>query len=286
MIRLATQSDSTAIEEFLRQNSETSMFLRGNLAAHGTDDRAHRHGTTFYLQERDGEICAVGGVTNGGYVMCQTAPIQDGFHAAFAAALRGRTLAGMTGAEDEVRQVFDALGCQTGPFSLRAVEPLYAVETEKLEVPSDQAMQMRRPQTEDAPWLGEWFSGFYKETGVMPMGDADGYETAKNFCAHPDAQLMTLANHPVAMSTFNARAHESVQIGGVYVPPEHRGRGYGGGIVARHLLAEREKGIQKAILFAASGFAAHAYEAIGFQLIGSYELALFQDPGRCHNDVF
>ena len=71
MIRKAEPSDAMAIAAFLERRIETSMFLLGNLEAHGIDNADHPHGTTFFLRETGDGITGVFGCTNGGYLMCQ-----------------------------------------------------------------------------------------------------------------------------------------------------------------------------------------------------------------------
>ena len=78
----------------------------------------------------------------------------------------------------------------------------------------------------------------------------------------------------IAMTGFNARLPGIVQIGGVYVPPDLRGRGLAGRAVALHLEESRNRGTTKATLFAASEAAARAYIRLGFVRIGSFGLAL------------
>ncbi|MEO9684847.1 MAG: N-acetyltransferase, partial [Tateyamaria sp.] len=51
---------------------------------------------------------------------------------------------------------------------------------------------------------------------------------------------------------------------------------YGGQVIAAHLAQARDRGINRAILFAANRAAARAYEAIGFRHIGAYRVALFE----------
>jgi predicted GNAT family acetyltransferase len=81
---------------------------------------------------------------------------------------------------------------------------------------------------------------------------------------------------PVSLSAFNASLPDIVQLGGIYTPPELRGRGYARVAVAASLLAARERGAERAILFTSNPSAARAYEALGFQRTGSYAVILFR----------
>ena len=67
-----------------------------------------------------------------------------------------------------------------------------------------------------------------------------------------------------------------MQIGGVWTPPEFRGRGYARGVVAGSLVVARKHGVQRAVLFAdpANDTARRAYLYLGFRIVGDYGLVL------------
>src|SRR5438552_10624203 len=77
-------------------------------------------------------------------------------------------------------------------------------------------------------------------------------------------------------SVFNAMLPDIVQIGGVWTPPEFRGRGYARAVVAGSLLAARKQGVARAVLFAdpANERARRAYQFLGFRIVGDYGLVL------------
>ncbi len=277
MFRRAGPDDVAAMDIFLRAHAETSMFLRGNLAAHGTEEDKHRHGTAFYLSLHDARINGVAGVTNGGFLMCQSDGAPSTFFSAFVDVLRGRKLRGMTGAPAQVRAVFDALGCQNARFTLRDCEPLYALDLSDLRPSCASDVALRPPEQADLDLLADWFAAYHRDTGMTPLDGPDAREQAQHFIADADARVLVLGTRPVAMTRFNARVAEAVQIGGVFVPQDLRGRGFGGAVVALHLCQAAQDGVRKAILFAATPYAAQAYERIGFHRIGSYEIALFAD---------
>jgi len=81
---------------------------------------------------------------------------------------------------------------------------------------------------------------------------------------------------PVAYSVFNAMLPDIVQIGGVWTPPECRGRGYARSVVAGSLVAARTQGVARAVLFAdpLNAAARAAYLSIGFAIVGDYGLVL------------
>jgi predicted GNAT family acetyltransferase len=66
------------------------------------------------------------------------------------------------------------------------------------------------------------------------------------------------------------------QLGGIYTPPDLRGRGYAKAAVAGSLMAARDRGASRAVLFTNNPSAARSYEAVGFKRLGGYGLALFK----------
>ncbi len=278
MIRRAGPHDSAAMETFLQKHAATSMFLRGNLDAYGTCNTDHPHGTAFYVQDDAGGIFAIAGRTNCGYMMCQAPGNDPDFLQQLADELYGKDVAGVTAAPTQVDAVLKALGGENWKFAKRDIEPLYEMDLSTLDVARFLGAALRAPVLDDITWLAEWFRGYHADTGVpMPIG-SDTSALAATFVSKPDSRLLIVDGAAVAMTALNARVTDMVQVGGVYVPPAHRGCGYGGQAVALHMDTLRQHGITSAILFAANSFAARAYEAIGFQHIGFYEIALLKEP--------
>ena len=93
-----------------------------------------------------------------------------------------------------------------------------------------------------------------------------------------DSWVLLLDGIPVALSAFNARFRDMVQIGPVWTPPEYRNKGFARLLLAYTLNQEKLKGTNKAILFTDNPSAIKAYLAIGFRKIGDYRLALLEKP--------
>ena len=83
--------------------------------------------------------------------------------------------------------------------------------------------------------------------------------------------------HRLAMTAANARLPDMVSIGGVYPPPELRGRGHGRAVVAGQLVDVQRTGVRRAVLFTGRDNtpARRAYEGLGFRIVGDYGLILF-----------
>lgn len=276
MIRAARPKDAAAIDAFLRPHTATSMFLRGNLADHGVGHSDHAHSTDYFLWETPG-LSAVFGHTKAGYLMaCAPEPSAEMF-AAFACAIQGRQVVGMTGQSEAVADTLHACGCDERDYSLNRIEPLYQLDLCDLEAP---AAQLRAVQDADIPLLSDWHSDYMRETGSLP-GDISADEAGRRRAQMSPGSTMRLLiekAEPRAMACVNAEVSGLVQVGGVYVPEPHRGQGLGGKVTAALLAEARNRGIQTAILFAASPVAARAYERIGFRLIGQYRVTLLNGP--------
>ena len=285
--RKAGTGDVAALEGFLSQFSETSMFLRGNLAAYGLGDSDHRHATTYWVHETRG-IDAVVACTNGGYLMCQAPNGDAAFWAAAASAIEGRKIADITGVPTQVDAWANALNLGLDQFSVKETEPLYRLALEDLQLPQLTGQNLRKPEEVDKKMLADWFDGYAQDTGITPTDGASSDVAAAVFTANDAARILERDGVAVAMTSLNARAAETVQIGGVYVPTAIRGQGLAGAVVAAQLSELCASGTTTAILFAANAAAARAYEGIGFQRVGNYEIALLKTPFEVKgsDDVF
>lgn len=274
MIRKAGPEDATALGAFLLEHVESSMFLLGNLDAYGTDNTDHPHGTTFFLQETGDGIIGVFGATNGGLLMCQIPRLTALEAQTYAHLLKGYTLRGMTGASEQVTLILDALPLVGAVWQVNHDEPLYALDLAKLDAPD---VILRAPQDADRDTLAAWFDAYMTETRTHPGGDAAQHRAASAI-GSDRVRLLVEDGQITAMTGLNAVARGVVQIGGIFVPPELRGQRRAGRVIAAHLVELRASGFHRAVLFANSDAAAQAYERIGFERIGSYRVALLQDP--------
>ncbi len=133
----------------------------------------------------------------------------------------------------------------------------------------------------DAGLLERWSLAYNIET----MGAPDDDRTRTRIKAETpgviaagNTRLMIENGEPVARTAFNARLPDMVQIGGVFTPPDLRCRGYARRAVAAHLREARGEAAQTAILFASGAPACRAYEALGFERVGEYALAILAEP--------
>ncbi|MBS8226786.1 GNAT family N-acetyltransferase [Vannielia litorea] len=280
MIRRAEPGEEARLEAFLAQHPNTSMFLRGNLATHGLAPSDHPHATTFWLAETErGEIRAVAGCNNEGFLMAQVPEEIPGFWEAVINVLAGRKVAGMTGETGQVQAALAGLGLAGAEFTLNHDEPLYRLELAGLE---DPGAQIRPTQPEDQPMLKSWFFEHFLDTGFAPnklQASADARKRAARVVEEDNLRILLEEGYrPVAMAGINARVGNMVQLGSVHTPRDLRRAGRGRAVVLALLAEEREKGAEVAVLFANNDAAARMYEAIGFRLVGRYRIAILTRP--------
>lgn len=280
-MRRAGVSDAEALSRFLATYSDTSMFLQGNLAAHGIGGSCHRHATDFLLSGSSDVIEGVAGLTLGGFLMTQMPELAKVDLVALRGFWEGRTVLGMTGVPEQVEAVLAALDLLSAPLQIDVPEPLYTLDLADLR---PAAGSLRAPKPEDDSRLRVWFREYALETGQASDPRDAAQEAAKRTeqaIAEPrDVRLLIENGVPVAMTGFNAVLPDMVQVGGVYVPPEGRNRALARTAVAVHLMEAKAAGVARAILFAASRPAARAYEALGFAQVGTYRICLFATPQR------
>lgn len=276
ILRKATPDDAQGIETFLLQHAVTSMYLRGNLAAHGVGFTDHAHSTEFYIWGK-GQIDGVFGVTKSGYLMAQMPGMPDAAVAAFAKQVDGMETLGMTGVVDQVDPVLRALGLKDADFQLDHDEPLYRMDLDNL---PDNIEPCRPMIASDLPIMVPWFADYMYQTGLFDQETArqNAPERAQEDLESGQLRVIEEGGKPVAMAKLNAVIGEHAQVGGVFVPMSARRRGLGGRVTVALLQDGRAQGIRVANLFANSPNAARVYERIGFEQVGWYRIALLARP--------
>jgi GNAT superfamily N-acetyltransferase len=199
-----------------------------------------------------------------------------------AAATSGRTVTGFSGPLDHVYQARTALGLVDAPVAMDEAESFYALDLADLIVPSDRVDAVhacRAPRLEEYTRLRDWRCAYEIEV-LGGTGSAAERQRAIEFLdaqiAAGDAWVALEDGVPVSLSAFNATLPDIVQLGGIYTPPELRGRGYARIAVAASLLAARARGATRAVLFTSRTNAVRTYEALGFRRIGDYGLVLLR----------
>jgi GNAT superfamily N-acetyltransferase len=280
-VRLLTSGDETALEAFLVRHRDTSMFLRSNVRQAGLDYTG-QPASARYLASFDGDaITGVAAHSWNGIVIMQ-APGQADALARGCVETSGRSVSGLLGPPDQVRDARAALGLADAACADKP-ETLFALDLASLIVPellANGEVACRPAQSEDRAVLHDWGFAYDMET----LGAANTPEARRRAAEFMDMRIdannawvaVDREGRLLSFSSFNATLPDIVQLGGIYTPPALRGRGYAKLSVAHSLLVARDRGATRAVLFTSNPSAERAYEAVGFRRIGEYALVLFQ----------
>jgi RimJ/RimL family protein N-acetyltransferase len=283
-IRVLEPGDEPALEAFLRPHLATSMFLLGNMRLSGLEDTGKPYTGTYVAAMRDGEMVGVVAHFWNGTLMPQvpgsSALLDRLWRAAVAAS--GRAVRGAIGDEVQACAILDAAGVDVEALRMNHREKLYRLPLSHLIVPEPLAagdVVARLAGDGDVEVLTDWSVAYEMES----MGSQPGPELRQSNRAavqrgirEGSRWVLVKAGQLVAMTGFNARIPEVVQVGGVYTPPGFRSRGYARCAVAGSLLDARANGAAEAILFTGEHNipAQKAYESLGFQHIGYFRLSI------------
>ncbi len=200
-----------------------------------------------------------------------------GAAAAFRAHLAGRRIAGAVVADGQMAAVLAGLGLTHVPRRHEGEEPGFTLDLADLILPDVAGFALARPGDHRETvmrWRLAYLAELFALTG--PEAEARAASEIAGWIAADSHRVLVRDGAPVAMSGFNARIPGAVQIGGVFTPPQARGRGLARRAVALHLAGARGEGVARAVLFAANDAAAAAYRAIGFTRHGRMGIVEFQ----------
>jgi uncharacterized protein len=280
-LRQLSPADQPELEEFLRAHVDRAMFLRSNLRTAGIVYRGRPFEGLYVAAIEGGRIAGVAGHFWNGILLL----LAERHAEALAIAARdcsGRAVVGIIGPLDEVKRARRALSMDKAMSQKESDEGLYALELADLRVPaalSEGSVTCRPVCDGDVPLLVDWRYAYAQEAlNAAPGGALRARCREEIETLGLDRQfVLTERDRLVAYSAFNAALPDIVQIGGVWTPPELRGRGYGRIVVAGSLLTARTKGATRAVLFTddANLAARRAYTALGFRRIGDWCVLLF-----------
>jgi len=282
-LRTLQPGDEAALDAFLARHAESSMFLRSNARAAGLVDRGEPLQATYVAAVEGGAIVAVVAHCWNGMVLVQ-APARVEAVTREAVRRSGRALAGLSGPWHQVVDAREALGLGTTHTVKDSREDLYRLDLGDLIVPPELAageLRCRHPEASELDLLVNWRVSFSSEAlgaTVGPELRAASRQEVLLHHARGSDWVLEAGDKLVACAVFNATLSDIVQLGGVWTPPALRNRGFGRAVVAGSLVAARQQGVLRAVLFAdpANAAAGRAYLALGFQTVGDYGLVLFQ----------
>lgn len=273
-MRPATSQDQAAIEQFLLDHLGTSMFPLGNLRRFGPCGGDHPRAMRFWIA---GDMAGVVGLSTQGILMPQW---PDADWSEVIAALSGATISGLIGDGAQVGAARRAFGLAAAPTNLDAQEKLFEMPLQDFRFPVQAAFSLA-PLTDWTATALDWRKAYHAEVLGTPADDIDATARSdiQNYIDVDSHRMLLRDGHPVSMTGFNMVLPEAVQVGGVYTPPELRGRHHARTALGLHLAAVAPHH-PLAILFALSDPAIRAYRAIGFRETGSFALVLFTGKER------
>jgi len=282
-IRPLSSLDEPQLEAFLRPLRDSSMFLRSNAQRGGLNPPSGSREQVFVAAFHDGKVAGVVAHGASGMLLIQ-APDSAADLARACIGLSQRRVTGLAGPPVQVEQAMAALHLKAEDASYHRDEGLYGLDLCDLIVPAALAtgrLTCRAPTAGERDTLCAWRLAY----DIESLGSADTDETRQRSTRFLDQQMAdgnawvaVDGGAPVSLSAFNAALPDIVQLGGIYTPPELRGRGFARVAVAASLLAARARGAERATLFTSNPSAARAYEALGFLRTGSYAVVLFRGP--------
>jgi len=283
--RVLEPGDEEALDRFLVERIETSMIMLSNLRDRGLIDTGETFSGTYAAAFEDGEIVAAAANYWNGNLALQ-APRELTAAAGAAIAASGRPVGTLIGPEDQVAEALAWMNVATEDLAFNERELLFSLELEQLTVPDllqDPGLRVRRIDKTGLDLVVKWLAAYYVElTGAVdgPQLRDKCRELMEGMQRRGHTWVMERDGEAVAMTSFNAAVAETVQVGGVYTPPELRGRGYGRAIVAAQLRDVRAEGVPRAVLFTGEHnlAAQRAYEPLGFRRIGALSLVALKTP--------
>jgi GNAT superfamily N-acetyltransferase len=284
-LRILRRGEEGVADAFLVQHRDTSMLLRANLRSGGLQDHGQAGQATYAAALEAQSIRGIAAHCWNGMLIIE-APEHAGTLARLAVQRSGRPVTGLMGLPEQVAEARRALGLEHARAALDSRDILYRLDLVNLEIPPLlRARNLACRPANPAEILVDWRTAFSREALGLDAGAslrATCRREVNLLLAQRDYWVLTDQGGPVASATINARLPEEVTVGGVWTPPELRGRGYARTVVAGMLLAQRERSVARALLLAdrENPASRRAYEALGFVAIGDYGLVLFRHPPR------
>ncbi len=283
--KLSNQHKEVA-QNFLKNYVYSSMFLLGNINQAGLEYTGERFSGEYWaaFDETD-EMRGILAHFWNGNLMAQ-APDQTALQALTDHFLKevSRPIAGMIGESKATNHVLQKLNLPAASFSANRSEDLYQLHLNDLKLPASALngeLKIILAAEAKADLLFEWFKNYELEAlGSISSENHDEHihNRVRQAQETKDIWVLLRNGEPVALSGFNSRLPEIVQVGPVWTPPEYRNQGYARTLLAFTLQKEKQEGLQKSVLFTDSPAAAKAYEAIGYKKNGSFHLALLKEP--------
>lgn len=194
----------------------------------------------------------------------------------------------------DVAEVYDSLPAVLGPLDVArrvgdawaALKGIQAADgmrqrvhsLKRVRFPLRQAAGgMRLANEDDLALVESWIRSFLRTTGLPDMREPEA--RARRLVASGFLALW-IDRVPVSMAAFPARTRNTVRVGYVYTPDEHRRRGYASALVAQvshHIL---DSGFRRCVLYTdlANPTSNRIYRSIGYRPVQDVMDVNFQPP--------
>jgi GrpB-like predicted nucleotidyltransferase (UPF0157 family)/predicted GNAT family acetyltransferase len=277
-IETVTSSSLQDAIAFLRKHEDFSLFLLGNLEAHGHKLTSAPNSGNLKLLRRGGKIVAVFCLTRRGNLVVQSEMSDRPLMEKIITACQEEELSilGLLGQWDFCRSLWNL-------FREKAIilhdtfiekESLYAVELSKQAL-SDEP-NVRILLAGDYPQWKPLHIEYLKEEGFP--NDLSKEQTRALFLEKVAGKISWgyfLEQRLVAMAELNAKAMDLGQVGGVYTTPTQRKKGFAQAVMRQVMTDARNvHQIRKLIIFTGENNlpARKLYESLGVHPTGSYAL--------------
>jgi len=286
-IRRLQSEDLSIVVAFLEEHLESSLFLLSNVLKGGLEYRGRNYEADYLGVFRDGTLIGLASHTWVGTLLIQ-APCLEALNQLESALPRflSRRLSGLLGPRDQCLELMERLSLDRGAATLDQDEPMYALELSRLRMPTlleDPRVALRRSQPPDLKPRALWRADYLVEVMNFPSSTTlEQRAYTEVLSAHEERRSFVLEHdgERVAYGVFNAITPRAVQLGGLWVPPEHRGRGYGRSLMAAGLKEARDvERIRQGVVMIDDGNrpALNGSEALGFLRVGRYSFTLWEE---------
>lgn len=278
MVRRLGPSDEAALQAFFVRFPYTTLFFQRAFVRFGLGDEALRWTGAFEGPELVGLMFYD---TQGRLVMEAPTRLPELVAHAVKPA---EPVWNLLGPRDQIVAAQAELGRADEPTQLDTRERLYALDLKDLRVPAALASGTvvgRRATEHDWEVLFAFRTAYEIEiVNVTETPEAVAARHTRLRSALDERVAFVLEDDRgsvVAMSAFNARVPDCVQIGSVFTPPERRSQGYARAVVAASLQIAHDEGVTRSVLFTEVNNVAaqRAYEALGYRPVGEYGIVLF-----------
>lgn len=287
-IRKLTQADYDMFEAFLAETPTTTMFMRANAAANGLDNTGKKYQADYFGLFDGDALTGVIALNWNQNIMMQCRDDGDVEFLLRAALEQAPDFQckGVLAPDPQAQRILQLIKPDADNIQMSETEITYHLKLDQMVLPEkleSGKWECRQIEAKDIPVLAEWGVAYEAEALGRAPGKDDLENERRELKERLGQNIMYVlldGGKLVAKAAFNARMKTIVQVGGVYTPPELRGRGYGGAVVAGELRLARQAGVVDGLLFTKNPAAIKAYEKLGFVRRDDYHLSLFKTAFR------